>query len=211
MNSPTAIPHDLFLNVRKSLRLLHGYQTMVRDAIRYITAQLDIPPNAVWARFADDAKQGTRYFDQSAWDYLPLMYSEFHLVKTVAENSWFSLSFFVISDSGFLQGRANSKETVSDFAPVEESTTRFAVILRRDHWNHFYFMSDKAQMWEFIKEGGRLPESVLSQTDKGFVGKSYDLSCLTSEEETNRIVMDLVEIAKAHSFPLGLKKALPQS
>jgi hypothetical protein len=191
--------------------LLHGYQTMVRDAIRYITAQLDIPPNFVWARFAGDARQGGRAFDQSAWDYLPPMYSEFHLVKMVAENSWFSISFFVISDTGFLQGKTKSKEVVAGFAPVEESTTRFAVILHRSHREHFYFMNEKTELWDFVKPDGALPESVLQQADKEFVGKSYDMSFLTSEEEANKIVQDLVEIAKAHSFPLGLKKTISQA
>jgi hypothetical protein len=185
---------------------------MVRDAIRYITARLDIPPFYVWARFAGDARGGARAFDQSAWDYLPLMYSEFHLAKMVAENSWFSLSFFVISDTGFLQGKAKSKEDVAGFASVEESTTRFAVILHRSHREHLDFMDEsKTELWDFVKPDGTLPESVLQQADKEFVGKSYDMSFLTSEETANRIVLDLVEIAKAHSFPLGLKKSNSQA
>jgi len=207
-NEPTM--NDAFLNVRKAYRLLHDYQCMVRDAVRYIGSQLDISYNGGWSKFAGETRSGYTKLDQSSWDWLPMMGCEFHFVKRLGDAEWLSFSFFIISDTGFLEGEAevNDKEDLSAYEKAAESSTKFAFILRKEHWNRFPFMENKVQMRNFIKEGGSLPDDLIKV---GFVGKCYDISYLTSESEADKVVSDVINAAKEKAWPLERKKARPAS
>ena len=203
-NEPTL--NEVFLNVRKAYRLLHDYQSMVRDAVRYISAQLDIPLVGGRARFADDARAGYRYLDMSSWDWLPMMGCEFMCLKTLGENEFLSLSYFIISDTGFIEGddKMDDKENISDYEKADKSSSKFAFILRKTHWGTpLPFMENKVQMRNFIKEGGSLPDDL---DKEGYVGKCYDMSCLASESEADKVVSDILVFAKAKSWPLERKK-----
>jgi len=207
MNSTHESINDMFLNVRRAYRLLHDYQGMVRDAVRYISDQLDILEGAGRAKFAGDAIAGYRYLRQPSWDWLPMMACEFHFVKDIGDNEWLSLSLFIISDTGFIEGdeRMNDKGNLPvAFATSDLSSSKFAFILRKNHWDPFPFMEDKVQMRNFIKTGGSLPKDLV---ETGFVGKCYDMSCLTSEFEADKVVNDVIAFASEKSWPLELKKS----
>jgi hypothetical protein len=207
MNSTHKQIDEVLLNVRKAYRLLHDYQRMVLDAVGYIGSQLDISYNGGWSRFAGDARSGYAKLYQSSWDWLPMVFYEFHFVKCLGANDFLSLSFLIISDTGFIEGddATNDKGNISAFAPVEKSSTKFAFIIRRTHWDRLEFMEDKVKMRDFIKEGGSLPDD---RVTAGFVGKCYDLSCLASEDQANRVADDIVALAKANALPLERVKKL---
>ena len=205
MNSANEPTHkDVFLNVRKAYRLLHDYQCMVRDAVSYIGAQLNIRYNDEWPRFCRGGQIDRAKLKQSSWESLSTFFCEYHFVKEIGGNEWLSLSFFIISDTGYIEGdeNVNDKENTRAYAKPEESATKFAFILRKSLWHEFPFMEDKMQMGNFIKAGGSLPEDLINA---GFVGKCYDMSCLTSENEADKIIKDVIDIAKARSWPLDLK------
>jgi hypothetical protein len=179
---------------------------MVRDAIRYISDQLDITVSGGRAKFAGDALAGYRYLKQSSWDWLPMVGCEFMCLKTIGQEEYLSLSYFIISDTGFIEGDAqvNEKENVSAYKNAADSSTKFVFILRKTHWGEpLPFMEDKVQMKNFIKEGAGLPNELIKT---GVVGKCYDMSCLASESSADKIVSDIIEAAKQKSWPLGLKK-----
>lgn len=208
MNSTDKPTHnDVFLNARKAYRLLHDYQRMVLDGVRYIEAQLDIPFAAGWTRFSDDdVRSGYTKLNQSPWDWLPMMWYEFHFVKAI-EKEWLNLSLFIISDTGWIEGddKANDIDDWSAYIRAEKSSSKFIFILRKTNtWREVLpFMDNKSQMREFIKEGGCLPEDL---KQKGFVGKCYNLSCLTSESAANEVVSDIVKSANEKSWLLEHKK-----
>lgn len=207
MNSTPSQIDEVLLDVRKAYRLLHDYQRMVLDSIRYIGSQLDIPYNAGWSKFAGETHSGFTKLIQWSWDWLPMICYEFHFLKLLGNNEFLSLSFLVISDTGFIEGddTANDRTIISAFAPAEKSATKFAFILRRTHWNPLEFMADKVKMRDFIKEHGKLPDTLVAA---GFVGRCYDLSCLASEDQANQIVNDIVALAELKAFPLKRVKKL---
>lgn len=207
MNPPpiSIEPSDVFSNVRKAYRLLHDYQCMVRDAVRYIGSQLDLDDNDGCARFAEDAVRGYRNLRQSPWAWLPMMFCEFHFVKTIGENDWLSLSFFVISDTGFFEGEGNDRENLADYARAEASSTKFAFLLRKGHWIQTLlpFMEDKAQMRNFIKGEQSLCDAL---GKAGFVSKCYDMSCICTPSEADKIVDDIIVSAQTKSWPVRRRK-----
>ncbi len=199
MSEPTPSANDVFLNVRKAFRLLHDYQQMVVDSIRYVSAQLDIAPNGGCAWFAGDAKNGERKLDTPSWDWLPMMGWEFHFVKETSKNEWLSLSFYIASDTGFYESDANiEKANVAAFASAEDSKTRVALMLRRAHFESFSFMDDKSAMSQFLQDGTLPPDL----NDRGFVGKAYDMSCFLSQAEADRVVEDILALAKEKDMQL---------
>jgi len=199
-------PHDVFLNVRKAYRLLHDYQCMVRDGIGYIGSQFDIGYNGWWPRLPGSAGLDRTKLKISPWDLLEMVFNEFHFVKEIGDNAWLSLSLIVISDSGFIDGdeKVNDKENLSAFAPADVSSTKFAFILRKTHWDHLHFMDDKVQMRNFIRAGGSLPHELIKRE---FVGKCYDMTCLTNEAEANKVVSDIIASANERAWPLELKNS----
>ena len=200
MNPPEIPIQDLFLNVRKAYRLLHDYQQMVIDAVRYISAQLDIEANCGVARFGGDAKAGYRYLHTPSWDWLPMMCWEFHFAKKTGENQYLSLSIFIVSDTGFYDGPDETSENgdVPSFAPADQSSTRLAFMLRPGLFENFPFMENRGEMGSFVKKG-LLPADLKAQ---GFVGESHDMSCLSNEASADIIVARILSLAKEHSMPL---------
>jgi hypothetical protein len=204
---------DVFLNVRKAYRLLHDYQRMVLDGVRYIEAQLDIPHKGGWTRFFSDeaVKDGNVDLGRSSWEWLPMMWYEFHFLKQIEPEKitpeYLVLSLFIISDTGWIEGDVKVEDIDDPFGymPAEQSSSKFIFILRKtNEWReNFPFIDKKVQMRDFIKEGGFLPDELLR---KGYVGKCYHMSCLTSESEANKVVGDIIDFAKEKSWPLEYKK-----
>ena len=207
-NKPNS--NDVFLNVRKAYRLLHDYQRMVLDAVRYIETQLDIPYRNGFTTFAEYLSSGNTKLDQDSWDWLPMIGYEFNFFKELEEKAYLSLSLFIISDTGWYhyQGgeQDNKGDNLSDFAPPDQSFSKFAFIIGENHPEAHYrfeFMVNKIQMREFLNEN-RLTDDLIQ---KGFVGKCYPMSCLTSEKEVNKVISEVVAMAKERSWPLDFKKA----
>lgn len=198
MNSPLASANDVFLNVRKAYRLLHDYQQMVINAVRYIVRQLDMPEFGGEAKFAGDASAGYRYLEKNAsWDWLPMIGWCFHCVRPLGKDDWVSLSFVIISDTGFFEAdpAIDDKTEIAAFAPADLSSTKFGFLLRRGHVNPFPLsFDDKEQVKQFINGSGGIAN--------GVVGKCYDMSSLLDEADANQVVSDIVEAAKSSGFPL---------
>ncbi len=191
------MPHEeVFLNVRKAYRLLHDYQQMVLDAVRYIGSQLDIPYNGGWSKFGDDVRSGYAKPTQPSWDWLPLMAYEFHHVKPIGECQFASLSLLVISDTGFFEGedQDHDKANTPAFHRAELASTKFAFILRKTHWDPLPFLASKPQVRNFLKENGCLPQNLV---ESGFVGKTYSMARLCNEAGANEIVADIIALGRA--------------
>lgn len=196
-------PHDLFCNVRKAYRLLHDYQCMVRDAVSYISGQFDLQYIGCYPGLKriglDRTKLGT-----SSWDWLQMAFSEFRIQNDLRDGYWLVLSFYVISDTAVIEG--NDPENISRFTDADKTTTRFAFILRKTQITPLeqrVYYGDWLELNNFLKTGGTLPAEL---NNAGYVGKSYDISCLTSETEANKVVNEIMELAKENKWPLEKRK-----
>ncbi|MCB1206329.1 MAG: hypothetical protein KDN18_18860 [Verrucomicrobiae bacterium] len=189
-------PAETFTEVRKAYRLLHDYQRMVIDAIRYIERQIDMPAWVVWPHFARDSRGGCRYLSDSSWDWLPMMSSVFHFVRQEG-NDFYGLTILLISDDGFIPGDNRDREDVTTFVSVDQSETRVATFLYRQHphtFNKDLFI--KGVLHDFLRDGKALPSHV--------TGRIYNAEQICSYEGLDMIVSELVESAKAFDFPLKL-------
>ena len=197
-NEPTK--HDVFLNVRKAYRLLHDYQRMVLDVVRYIREQLSIKDYGVHEKFRSVGGWANKALDESSWAWLPMFQGWIRFY-----GGRLSLSLLVISDTGFVNATqtSNKGSVVSDFTPAEKSLTKFAFIIHNEAT--FYklerFLNDKHQMKAFIDEDGSLPD--------GFVGKCYNMSDLDSMEKADAVINEIIDLARTKSWSLERKNKPP--
>jgi len=203
MNTRAPTPEDLFLNVRKAYRLLHDYQQMVLDAVRYIGSQLDIVDNGGKARFAGDAgRGGERTLRMPSWDYLPMFLCEYHFLKPAASQGLLSLSMFVVSDTGYYHGDPAIVESgqCEGFHRPDQSQTKLIALIRPGHFEPTLF-HEPSEMRSFVL-GGILSEE---RKAKGWVCKSFGMDQILSEEGANKIVDAIVGMAETKGFELFRK------
>ena len=203
MKSPAPCPKDLFLNVRKAYRLLHDYQQMVLDAIRYIGSQLDITENGGQARFAGDAGKGReRTLRMGSWDYLPMILCEYHFVKGIKPEEWLSLSIFVVSDTGYYDADPTKaeKSRSESYGDSERSQTKLIALIRPGHFEPTLF-NDPSEMREFVLEA-TLSGELKAQ---GWTCESFRMDQILSEEGANEIVDSIVKMAASNGFELFRK------
>src|SRR5206468_2434303 len=72
--------------------------------------------------FSDCApREGKGSLDDWAWDWLNLMFYEFHFQRETAKEQWLNLSIWLFSDTGYFisDERTREQTDVSTFVPVE--------------------------------------------------------------------------------------------
>lgn len=205
MNDTSPTAEDVFLSVRKSYRLLHDYQQMVIDAVRYIGRELDIPEWGAYSHFAagDAVSGGNRELAYSSWAWLPMMHAAFHFTKQLPDTEWMSLSILVLSDTGFIEGDdgGKDKEDTTTFEDVGDSKTQFAFFVYRMHPHRFDTdLFGSGQLYNFLRTGSDLGTSI--------AGKLYNADCLCSESQLNAVIQDILNAARILNVPLDLRKTL---
>jgi hypothetical protein len=196
-NEPTK--HDVFLNVRKAYRLLHDYQRMVLDVVRYIREQLSIECYGVHEKFRSVGSWANKALDESSWAWLPMFQGWVRFY-----GGRLDLSLLVISDTGFINAtQASDEDIVSEFTPPEKSLTKFAFIIHDEatFYKLEWFLNDKRQMKSFIDGDGTLPD--------GFVGKCYNMSDLDSMKKADAVINEIIDLARTKSWPLERKNKPP--
>jgi hypothetical protein len=191
------------LEVRKAYRLLHDYQRAALDVAKYIGAQLGLPYAGGYPNFSDcSPRSGSGSLDSWAWDWLNLVFYDFHFLREYEDGKELNLSIWLFSDTGYFltDNPELDRQDVSGFAPVEVSGTKVGFLLYRK-WEDSYtkFLDDPAAMGRFLKDERDLPEDLKSG---GVVAKCCDFSRLSEESSTEAVITELIELAKAHGFEL---------
>ena len=160
MSSTNTDYSSLLSDVRKSYRLLHDYQRLTLDSLKYIGTQLDIPFCAGWTRFSGgqpkNATTGVQGLDNWAWDWLGMYAYEFRFYYQhgnvrqipVEVGQYVTLSASVFSDTGHFQTEENhkDKQQVEEFAPAQNSHSKIVFCLfRSSSWKHLSNLHGKPE------------------------------------------------------------------
>lgn len=125
---------DLFLNIRKSIRLLYEYQKRMQGTMFHIKSVLNLSPagrieiNKLFSRAPRTSKDygETQLSDGNwAWDYIYPMAMEYYLGERKLKDAEFRLSAIQVTDDGYYKARQqnlspNRLDTYT-FCPPEES------------------------------------------------------------------------------------------
>lgn len=138
MENKVNTAEELFLNVRKSIRLLYEYQRRIQGMMFHIKSHLKLSPSGrieINKLFSNPPRGSQCYGqfqllpDHWAWDFLFPMAMEYYLgdKQTADNNHSFGISVIVITDDGFFkaakEGRAAKKEDTGTYANVGLSDT----------------------------------------------------------------------------------------
>lgn len=127
---------ELFLNIRKSIRLLYEYQKRMQGTMFHIKSVLNLSPagrieiNKLFSRAPRTSKDygETQLSDGNwAWDYIYPMAMEYYLGERKLKDAEFRLSAIQVTDDGYYKARQqnlspNRLDTYT-FCPPEESSS----------------------------------------------------------------------------------------
>lgn len=122
---------DAMENVRKAYRLLHDYQRMVLDAVKYIGNQLGLKYTLGKPKFSNPSKL-TSKLDSWAWDWLNMVFYEFHF-KDLGP---IKFSILLLSDTGYFESKnINSKKVdTKTFRKAKESHSKIILFISQNNW-----------------------------------------------------------------------------
>lgn len=207
MTTTTHQLDDALTDVRRAFRLLHDYQRLAMDAAAYIGRQLGLPYAGGWHKYTPANRQTPRdgggHLGLSAWDWLSMMLYEFHFQQPLPDGGKLLFSILLISDTGFFMGDQGSDGigAVAKYAPAEKSRTCIAFLASTNvkAWQGPGFVWDREQMRVFIETGGNLPEDYVAN---GIFGKCCDFKRIATEDDTNRLIDELVAEMGRKGIPL---------
>ena len=195
------------LDVRKAYRLLHDYQKAALDAAKYVGAQMGFTYCGGYPLFSNCApKAGKGSLESWAWDWLNLVFYDFHFTKKIGEKELLNLCIRLFSDTGyFISDDAAPVETeVATFAAVERAGTKVGFLLYREWKPEFeQLVKDRGTVRRFIEKDGELPNEL---KEAGLVVKFCDFSRLADEESTDKLIDEVVQMAQSNGLPLQRTK-----
>jgi hypothetical protein len=210
MNISTVKIDGALLDVRKAYRLLHDYQRMALDAAQYIGTQLGLTYMGGYPYFSNCApRKGQGKLECWAWDWLNLMFYDFHFQREVAKGQWLNLSIWLFSDTGYFisDNQARDQTDVNTFVPAEKAETKVGFLLYQ-HWKPEYdqLRDNEEYLRRFLEHGGELPDLL---KNGGVLGKCCNFSQLADEASTEAVIDGLVNLAQDGKLPLNrIKKHL---
>lgn len=203
MNSTKTEIETALVDVRKAYRLLYDYQRSALDAAKYVGSQLGLEYQGGYSHFSNSApKDGKGFLDNWAWDWLNLIFYEFHFNRQVSRDNCLNMSIWLFSDTGFFVSdhAAPDKLAVSTFASPEKSGTKLGFLFYRK-WKDSYYpmLRDTPENLRRFIEKNKLPAQM---EDCNLFGICCDFSRLADGTSADEVVTELVRLGSAKGFPL---------
>lgn len=127
---------ELFVNIRKSIRLLYEYQKRMQGTMFHIKSLLNLSPagrieiNKLFSRAPRQSKDygESQLWDGNwAWDYLYPMAMEYYLGEKKIDDNDFCLSVIQVTDDGYYRAKQQNQPTnridTYTFCPSDESNS----------------------------------------------------------------------------------------
>jgi hypothetical protein len=177
--------NDVFLDVRKSYRLLYLYQRRVMDLVKFIGnhygfqyergEQYFLNPPASWKSI---------HTNHWSWDFL-LMNNHVFVFKPkkLGDYEEVRLMINIVSDTGFYDNEEiHDKRKIKDYSDVDKAATQIHLILKTKglEWKKTY--PEKYVPKQVIAPLNNT--EVLKERKKVLIAKKYDLSDFMNEEST---------------------------
>jgi len=191
------------VDVRKAYRLLYDYQRSALDAAKYVGSKLGVEYKGGYSHFSNSSPKDRKgSLENWAWDWLNLMFYEFHFQGQLSDKSDINLSIWLFSDTGYFVSNhaAPDKRDINTFALPENSATKMGFLFYR-HWDESYYplLKDTLGNLRRFVEKGEIPSQM---HEGGVLGMSCDFSRLSNQISADELIAELVILAKTTGFEL---------
>lgn len=204
---------ELFLNVRKSIRLLYDYQHRVQGTMFYIKMRLNLSTSKRASNRIEINKlfsnpiHGSNNYGQFqlhsgnwAWDFLFPIAMEYYLGEreTVDNNHRYRLSVIVVTDDGFFKAIKKDpdakKEKTETFADVGSSDTAVLFVMElkqagewAKQWKRDY-MESSLEKWLNDDQ-----DTISDKTKAGndFIVMKFNLSELVTKDNIDHVLNEI--------------------
>ena len=201
MNPSTQEIELALTDVRRAYRLLHDYQRTVLDTAKYVGTQLGFTYDGGYPNFSSCApRDGRGHLGCSSWDWLNLVFYDFHFTRKTADGKVLNLSIWHFGDTGYFvsDNPAADKTDVSTFAPAVSSGTKIAMLIYSE-WLYGDFRYNKDQIKQFLISGCTLPAGMIAG---GVIGKCVDFLRLAREVSTDEVIDEFVRQVQGQGISL---------
>lgn len=207
MSPSPAETSSLLADVRKSYRLLHDYQRLILDSLKYVGNKLDIPYCAGWTVFCDgQPRNGKGSLGNWAWDWLGMYAYEFRFNYhhgnprgiPVNENEHIGFSATVFPDTGYYEGKGAEKTDSSTFKSAETSSSIVLFTFFKGPWTTLHTLYAPEELSQLIRDE-RWTRNI---NDRPVWGMTRQISDLFDQTSADRLIDDLTSFAHSHELPI---------
>lgn len=200
---------ELFLNVRKSIRLLYEYQHRVQKTMFYIKQLLNLSPSnriEVNKLFSKPPRVSQYYgqfqlsSDNWAWDFLFPMAMEYYLGdrNTIDDKHKFCMSVISVTDDGFFQAMNKrsdvKKEKTETFADVGSSDTVVLFVMEIKQTKEWAKRWNRENMESSLGKWLNNDDKTIADKTKAgndFIVMKFELSELVTKENINSVLIKI--------------------
>jgi hypothetical protein len=182
--------NDVFLDVRKSYRLLYLYQRRVMDLVAFIGRYYGFSYVQGWSEFSSAREPKKLKLDNWAWDMLGMYCFTFQFsTKDFGDYKDVELLVLLVSDTGFYDNKDNvygDEVHIEKFEDVNKSTTQLHLLLKTN--NKDWKCYDSVINASSPNFEGKF------DTDDFLIGKKYDLADFMNEASTLEQLKDFEDV-----------------
>lgn len=183
---------DVFLNVRKSYRLLFEYQSRILNLAKYIGDYFSYSYNGGWPLYsAACPKAGKGSLDNWAWDWLNMYAYAFHFGEKQIKEQRVYFEIRIYSDTGFYDSQIKEQLKTETFLDETSSKTKIVLIASNLEW-------DPNKLLENFNS--ETDEYKMKNEDINICAKSYDLENFLDEEATNIILVNFTDYCSVNGI-----------
>jgi hypothetical protein len=196
MNGEQQQFEGVLVDVRKAYRLLHDYQRLILDAMKYIASQLGLAYDGGFPRFSGRTPGGNNTdLDLWAWDWLNMLWWEFHFSSRPKEGHPY-LSICLLSDTGRFESENDhvdiQKTDTFHNITASKSKLLFKATNRFEEWDwNFPDYRDDAILRQLTSGN-----PAIYHKEKQVFTACCDVSCLCNSESVDATLKDFVEKAQ---------------
>ena len=176
---------NVFLNVRKSYRLLFEYQSKLLNLTKYIGDYFSYSFYGGFPLYSNPCpKRAKGNLDNWAWDWLNMYAYAFHFgSKLIGENNVF-FEIRIYSDTGFYDSQEKKALNLETYNDVNISKTKIVLIASNLVWKPEELLSNFSS---------KISEYHIKNEENNICAKSYDLENFINEDETNKKLLDFID------------------
>jgi hypothetical protein len=172
---------DVFIDVRKSYRLLYSYQRRMMDLVQFIGTHYGFQYVQGWSEFSSAREPKKLKLNNSAWDMLGMYCFTFQFsTKDFGKYKNIELLVVLVNDTGFYDISKNRKDRVhiDKFSDVNDAKTQLHLCLKTTNqdWSFYHH--------EMFKANSKKEYTEKTDISDLLIGKKYDLSDFMNEENT---------------------------